>query len=294
MTPGMVAPAYPIGEFDMSKPFPGIDPYLESQGFWGDFHPRFVTYLCDVLNDALPELYVAQLGEQLRLVELARQDAKRIIPDVAILAGERKHARGVARSRQEAGTLTLEPVTIPLPRMTMEVRDVWIEILRQPKRTPIAVIEVLSPTNKIGVGVAEYLQKRHKMLKQKVHLVEFDFLLGGHRLPMDRALPRGDYYALVARAAQCPDCGVYAWTIRDPLPRIPIPLRAPDPDVILDLASVFATAYEKGRYARLIDYSAALTLVRKAEDRKWAEGLARRPRRSACAPLDRASQRLLR
>ncbi len=161
----------------------------------------------------------------------------------------------------------------------MEVRDSWIEIHRLPKRAPIAVIEVLSPTNKMGDGFSEYRIKRRKTINQKVHLVEFDFFLGGHRLPMDRALPRGDYYALVARAAQRPDCDVYAWTIRDPLPSIPIPLLASDPDVILDLGPVFATAYEKGRYARLIDYSAPLTLVRKAEDRKWAEGVARRPRR---------------
>ena len=109
--------------------------------------------------------------------------------------------------------------------------------------------------------------------------MEFDFLRGGQRLPMGRALPRGDYYALVARAQRRPDCEVYAWTIRDPLPPIPIPLPAPDPDVMLDLGTVFTTAYERGRYARLIDYTAPLALVRKAADRAWAEGIARRARR---------------
>jgi hypothetical protein len=263
----------------MPSPFPGIDPYLEAQGYWGDFHPRFTTYLCDSLNDVLPEPYVAQLGEQLRLVELSRREAKRIIPDVAILRGGRKAVSTAARSKDAGGTLTLEPVTIALPRVTMEVRDVWIEILRLPKKAPVSVIEVLSPTNKMGVGSAEYLQKRRKMIRQKVHLIELDFLLGGHRLPMDQALPPGDYYAMVARAKRRPDCDVYAWTIRDRLPAIPIPLRAPDPDVALDLAGVFATAYDRGRYGRLIDYSLPLTLVRKPEERGWAEGIARRGRR---------------
>ena len=117
------------------------------------------------------------------------------------------------------------------------------------------------------------------MIRQKVHLIEFDFLLGGSRLPMDQELPPGDYYAMVARAERRPDCDVYAWTIRDRLPAIPIPLLAPDPDVALDLGGVFATAYERGRYGRLIDYSKPLTLVRKREDRAWAEGIARRGRR---------------
>ena len=35
----------------MPRPFLGIDPYLEAQGVWGDFHPRFITYLCDSLNE---------------------------------------------------------------------------------------------------------------------------------------------------------------------------------------------------------------------------------------------------
>ena len=263
----------------MPSLFPGIDPYLEAQGYWGDLHPRFVTYLCDALNDILPKPYVAQLGEQLRLMDVTRREAKRIIPDVAILGSERKPASRAARSKQAGGILTLEPVTIPLPRVTMEVRDVWIEILRLPKKAPVSVIEVLSPTNKVGVGYSEYLQKRRQMIRQKVHLIELDFLLGGSRLPMDRALPPGDYYAMVARARRRPDCDVYAWTIRDRLPAIPIPLLAPDPDIALDLGRVFATAYERGRYGRLIDYSMPLTLVRKPAERAWAEGIARRAHR---------------
>ena len=263
----------------MPSPFPGIDPYIEAQGSWGDFHPSFVTYCRDSLNELLPEGYVAQLGEQVRLVGVTRQEAKRIIPDVAILGEKRKLASRAARPRQAGGTLTLEPVTIPLPRVTMEVRDVWIEILRLPKKVPISVIELLSPTNKTGEGFAEYQLKRRKTLRRKVHLIEFDFLLGGPRLPMDRALPPGDYYAMVARAQRRPDCDVYAWTMRDRLPRIPIPLSKPDPEIMLDLGSVFATAYERGRYGRLIDYNKPLTLVRKREDRSWAEGIARRPHR---------------
>src|SRR5205809_3654793 len=262
----------------MPSPFPGIDPYLEAQGYWEGFHAGFVPYCRDALNDVLPESYIAELGERLHLVELSAREAKLILPDVAILAAERKSVRGGARAKRAGGTLTLEPVTIPLPRVTMEVRDVWIEIRRLPKRTPIAVIEILSPTNKAGDGLAEYRLKRRQTIRQKVHLVEFDFLLGGRRLPMDRPLPRGDYYALVARAERRPDCEVYAWTVRDPLPRIPIPLLAPDPDVVLDLGAVFATAYERGRYAGSIDYTAPLAIVKKPEDRPWAEGIARRAR----------------
>src|SRR5262245_53179664 len=124
----------------MPSPFPGIDPYLEAQSFWEGFHQRYVTYLCDDLNDLLPRDYVATLGEHLHLVELTPREAKQILPDVAILGEERKAVRSGARAKRAGGTLTFEPVTIPLPRVTREVHDVWIEIRRPPKRTPITVI----------------------------------------------------------------------------------------------------------------------------------------------------------
>jgi hypothetical protein len=172
----------------------------------------------------------------------------------------------------------LEPVKISLPQVEVEVRTVWIEIRRPPKRTPVTVIEVLSPANKSGEGFYEYLRKRRATIRQKVHLVKLDLLLRGERLPMERALPPGDFYALVSRSGERPESDVYAWTIRDPLPSIPIPLSRPDPDVMLDLGAVFATAYERGRYARLIDYTVSPSNVKKTADRAWAERMAKASR----------------
>lgn len=258
----------------MPSPFPGMDPYLESQGLWEDFHLSFVPYCRDALNDVLPDRYEARLGERLHLVELSEREAKQILPDITVIATKRKASPAKARGRQSGGTLTIEPVTIPLPIVT-EVRDVWIEIRLRAKRNPVTLIEVLSPTNKTSDGFLEYKRKREKTIGQQVHLVELDLLLGGRRLPMGRPLPRGDYYALISRAERRPDSEVYAWTIRDPLPRIPIPLLPPDPDIRLDLARVFATAYERGRYARSIDYAAPLALVKNSEDRAWSERIAK-------------------
>jgi hypothetical protein len=262
----------------MPSPFPGVDPYLESQHYWEDFHGSFLPDCRDALNGILPDQYEARLGEHFHLIELTEPESKLVLPDVAFMEGDRKSSRGAARQTTTGGSLTLEPVTIPLPTLEMEVRDVWIEIRRRPDRTPVTVIEVLSPTNKIGHGLSKYRLKRRRLIHQHVHLIELDFLLSGHRLPMGRSLPPGDYYALVSRAENRPDCQVYAWTIRDPLPHIPIPLLTPDPDVQLDLGAVFATAYERGRYARSMDYTAPLPIVRNSEDRTWAERIAQTPR----------------
>ncbi len=45
-----------------------------------------------------------------------------------------------------------------------------------------------------------------------------------------------------------------------PLPLLPVPLRAPDADVDVNLASVYRTAFSRGRYARSIDYGKGLDL----------------------------------
>ena len=70
---------------------------------------------------------------------------------------------------------------------------------------------------------------------------------------MAAPLPPGDFFALVSRRERRPDCEVYAWTIRQPLPTIRIPLKEPDPDLVLDLDAIFRMAYDRGRYARSID-----------------------------------------
>jgi hypothetical protein len=263
----------------MASPFPGVDPYIEAQGYWQDFHHRFTTYACDAINEVLPKSYFAQLGELLRLAEMPVRAGRRILPDVTVLRGERSTLGARSRERKGAGTALLEPVKVPLPSRYIEVRDAWIEIRHGSKQKAIAAVEVLSPTNKVGAGLAEYLLKRRKSIRQKNHLVELDLLLRGERLPMGRPLPPGDYYALVSRAEERPESDVYAWTIRDPLPSIPIPLSPPDPDVMLDLAAVFATAYERARYAELLDYSVPPSSVKKAADRAWAERTARAVRR---------------
>jgi hypothetical protein len=168
----------------------------------------------------------------------------------------------------------LEPVVIPLPEFE-EVRETQIRILHVSDRSVVTVLELLSPSNKVNSGFYDYLDKRIKLQAQPIHLIELDFLLGGQRLPMRRPLPAGDYYALIARAERRPDCDVYAWSVHHPLPQIPVPLKPPDRDISINLAELYATAFERGSYARVLDYQAPLQVPLASEDRAWAEDVAR-------------------
>ena len=136
----------------------------------------------------------------------------------------------------------------------------------------MTAIELLSPSNIEAPGEPLYSQKRLELIHQPVHLVELDLLIRGKRLEMEDELPKGHYYAFVSRAERRFLSDTYTWSIRNPLPTIPIPLLAPDPDIPLDLTAIFQTVYQRARYERSINYKAPLGLPLSREDRAWAEG----------------------
>jgi hypothetical protein len=141
--------------------------------------------------------------------------------------------------------------------------------VHRPDASLIAVLELLSPTNKEGDGRQLYLEKRNELLRETVHLVELDLLLGGKRLPIKGKLPPGDYFASVARGDQRPWCEVYGWKLSEPLTRIRLPLKPPDPDLIFDLPGLLAEAYRKGRYARDLPYASAPPVALAEENARW-------------------------
>ncbi|MBC8117526.1 MAG: DUF4058 family protein [Candidatus Saccharimonas sp.] len=250
----------------MKCPFPGMDPYLEDPAYWQDFHQSFNTYWRDAIAQALPDNYEVRIDERVNLVEIQSDSIKLIRPDLAIsqdypLANAALETSGVA---------TLEPVSIPLEYPDEEVES-YLKILHRPDRTLVTVLELLSPTNKVDTGRMDYLAKRSAILRQQVHLVELDLLRAGHRLPLKRPLPPGDHFAFVSRWEQRPNCDVYAWSMRSPLPTIRIPLKLSDPDLVFNIATVFDEAYTRGRYSRSLSYSQPPRVPVDAPDREWIE-----------------------
>jgi hypothetical protein len=256
----------------MLRPFPGMDPYVEALGLWEGFHAPLVTNCAQALNQHLPEGYVAKIETRVELVTREIPGSERI-PDV-LVARESHAPRFVYASTEEtAGVATIEPVTIPLGRGEVELRERWIEVSTLPDMELVTVIEILSPTNKSGSGRSEYLQKRDTLIERPVNLVEIDLLLGGRPMPMGKTLPAGHYHAIVARDGNRPNAEVYSWSIRHVLPPIPIPLRAPDADVQLDLNQAFEMTYCLGRFNRIVRYDSPLPAhwPLSPADRAWAE-----------------------
>ena len=140
----------------------------------------------------------------------------------------------------------------------------------------ITVIELLSPSNKSGIGRGQYIEKREALLERRLNLVELDLLRAGARLRLARPLPGGHYHAFVSRSDKWPDCDVYSWTVQNALPPIPVPLKSPDADVVVSLQDALEQAYRRGPYARRVKYDQEPPPPRfDASDTEWVRQKAR-------------------
>ncbi len=259
----------------MAGPFPGMDPYIELQGSWQDFHHGLIAGIQNELGATLPDSYVARVDERIEVVTSGEEPPSAFRPDVLIGRFEGESTRPSSAS---TGTATLEPTLVEvLDRDPEELRITWVEVRALPALELVTVIEVLSPVNKAWQGRRTYLEKRDKLHASRVNLVEIDLLLGGAPLPMKQRIEPGGYYAIVARGAWLPMAEVYRWTVRDPLPSLPIPLREPDPDILIDLASLVSRVYDLGRYARTLRRGSPLPEIPALtpEARSWVESRSR-------------------
>jgi hypothetical protein len=260
----------------MRSPFPGMDPYLEDPAFWMDFHESFLIYLRDALNSRLPDDYETRIEERVSLVRQGDEESQpsQIRADVAVSARRDFEWAPAGQSTSTGGVATLEPITIPLPVFD-DVHQSFIKILHRPDEELVTVIELLSPVDKLSGADYPSMSRLNVLATSRVHLVELDLLVGGCRMPFGEPLPPADYFAFVSRGNRRPDCSVFAWNVRDPLPKIPIPLLAPDADVPLDLAKLFCTTFERGRYRRSLRYGAPPAAPLSEKTRNWAVEVAR-------------------
>jgi len=229
-----------------------MDPFIESQ-CWRDFHTSFIENVRTALMPQIRPRYVAFVEEH---VYLAREDGtpvRIVVPDVSI-----QHGEGWMDSISGGIALATEPKVFTLP-MTDPIELPYLVIRQRDNDETVAVIELLSPTNKSSRdGRAEYLSKRNSLLRSRAHLIEIDLLRAGERLPTVEPLSAGDYFAFVSRAERRPKAEVYSWTLERVLPTIPIPLTDGDPDVSLDLQTVFTATYDRAGYDYALHYDRAI------------------------------------
>lgn len=253
----------------MPSPFPGMNPYLEQDDAWEDFHLSFITHARDRLNELVGGNYLVKIEVRIFLHELSAEERRYFgRADIGLTT-----ARPAEPGSPTAGTMPA-PLQLPYPAIDVE-RHTSLEIIDRRRRRVVTVVELLSPTNKqSGPDRNDYLLKRQRVIVNGTNLVEIDLRRGGKRPP---GLVACDYYALVGRALDRSSAGVWPIGLRERLPVIPVPLSAPDPDVPLDLQALLHRVYDAGQYGKYI-YGEIPQPPLSEEDAAWARQFVPQPR----------------
>ena len=162
----------------MPSPFPGMDPYLEQETLWHDFHEKFLPAAAAYLSAQILPRYIVLIDENVYLHNLSTETRHGVgRPDLAV-------ARGWKLDATETGAAVLEaPTSVVLPELDIE-RESFLEVRDRQSRELVTVVELLSPTNKRpGDHRGQYLNKPSGLLRSPVHLVEVDLLRCGPPLP---------------------------------------------------------------------------------------------------------------
>jgi hypothetical protein len=257
----------------MPSPFPGMDPYLEAEEIWSDFHSTLLPILRKALREHLPAPYHARLDRYVWIDDETDERPQLLgEPDVYV-------ADPVGLERAGAAMAVLAaPVTVTIPAAPPKGK-LYIKIVDRRGHRVVTVIEVLSPSNKAsGPDRRAYLAKRQEYHAAGTNLVELDLLRAGRRPPAEPPLPRADYYLTVIPVASHPRAGVWPLTVRDRLPTLPIPLNPPDEPVLVDLQLCVNQAYDDADYGQEIDYTQPPVPPLNESDAAWArELIARHP-----------------
>ncbi|APW62301.1 DUF4058 family protein [Paludisphaera borealis] len=249
----------------MPSPFPGMNPWIEQEGIWVDFHAAFIPAIRRQLAQQVLPKYIVLMEEQVSIHEVPASRVRSMRPDLAITRPERGR-----EPRAAVGVAEIEaPYHPSLPEEEVE-RQPYLEIRDRENRELVTVIELLSPSNKRpGEDRWKDLEKRRAVRRGTAHLVEIDLLRGYPPMPLEDR-PECDYSVLVSRAERRPVVDFWPIDVRDRLPVVPIPLRSPDGDAQVDLQAALDQVYDDAGYVHFI-YQGNPNPALAPEDAEWAE-----------------------
>ena len=247
------------------SPFPGMDPYLEQNPQWQSFHGWFIRKLAE---QALPNARDAGLWIDVERSVYQREPTGQLVlvgePDV--FAGSEFSVSSWGDSSSGGTAVALaEPQAVHEVVLDPELAETYKQdylVVREADRfrRVLAVVELLSFANKVGSYAPTYREKRMRFLTSYTHFMEIDLLRAGEN-PSRTLFPElapTPYFIFVARKH-----GMgrheegFPQRLQDPLPVIGLPVGPGRPDLPLDLAAAFASAYDLSVHLGTINYGEA-------------------------------------
>jgi hypothetical protein len=251
----------------MPTPFPGMDPYLERRGFWEEVHTGLTAALQLFLTPLVRPRYRVAIERRAYLTVLAPDDLVGK-PDVLIISPSREPSQTASGHT----AIAVAPQAAELP-MAEEVIERYLEIREVATGEVITTIELLSHSNKSSrQGREQYERKRLAVLASLTNLVEIDLLRAGDPMPMrlvGNGSP-GQYRLVVSRSQHRPRADVYPFSVREPIPPVPIPLRPGEEEPVLALNQIMHDLYDRAGYDLAIDYRRLPVPALASEDAQWA------------------------
>lgn len=242
----------------MPSLLPGMDPYLEGY-LWPDVQTALAGKLRQLLTPLLRPRYTARLALYLMEDSTPEYDIGIMYPDVERLPSPTSEIPVRAALPEAAPPSPASHVNVALPLIVpvvapVEVQIITVEIRDTAQNQLVTLIEILSPVNKCEPGLNPYRQKRWRLYRAGIHLLEIDLLRRGTR-PFAHAYIPTAPYAIALTRAYARTMMVWPIRLRDQLPSVLVPLIPPDDDVLLDIGVALKDIYDEAAYELSIDYS---------------------------------------
>jgi hypothetical protein len=248
-----------------------MDPYLEKPSRWPDVHHELISAIRATLNLQLRPNYYVRIEERVYISTEDDPGRLVLVPDIQVL-----YQTPGGRPAMQPGDGSSVEIAEPLVLTTLvdeEIREHYLEVIDAEHRKVVAVIEVLSPTNKVSRsrGLKSFRQKRNAIMRSRSHWVEIDLLRRGVSLALRKRIRPHEYFVHVSPSDRRPDGLVWPIRLSQRLPDIRIPLRVGDDHALLDLQAVLETAYDRGGYDAEIDYTKEPDPPLSREWAEWAD-----------------------
>ena len=228
-----------------SSPFPGMDPFIEGYG-WASFHLNFIANTMRNLAPRLPDRYTIAAEMGIIAKDLIEGEDRFYRPDISTAETP------IKSSYPTTGVAAINPPTVYASLSDTRQRTLTIRTVDDAEL--VTAVEVLSPVNKQGTGLAAYRRKRDELIHNEVNLVEIDLLRGGTPPFLAQDWPEGTY-RIQAVEAIADMVGFWAVSLDEALPTIGVPLLSQDGVLPLDLQAVFTEVYRFGLYDRSLHYT---------------------------------------